>query len=222
MQTEINIYTIQVASGYLCDMKPYIQDLCRAHPQKREGADSWYVRHYSPSGWVSSTEGEKWADYATANPAEVYEKYPYWSSFELDMDQTEFLAYCQHTEQPRITKSRVQKVTIPSEHMPEQLANQTMLMEQVLNLNERCIEQLTRASTLCFNDKVGVPQPGLGLGQYNSLMLCEDACTDRLQGYLDDGWRIIAVCPQPDSRRPDYVLGIYDKDHRTGHGAGRG
>lgn len=24
---------------------------------------------------------------------------------------------------------------------------------------------------------------------------------------LDAGWRILAVCPQPDQRRPDYILG---------------
>ena len=34
-----------------------------------------------------------------------------------------------------------------------------------------------------------------------------DACTDSLQRDLDDGWRILAICVQPDQRRPDYVLG---------------
>lgn len=35
----------------------------------------------------------------------------------------------------------------------------------------------------------------------------EDICTNALQGYLDIGWRIIAVCPAHDRRRPDYILG---------------
>ena len=42
------------------------------------------------------------------------------------------------------------------------------------------------------------------------LLLLSDACTDELQGALRDGWRIIAVCPQPSQRRPDYVLGRYN------------
>jgi hypothetical protein len=34
-----------------------------------------------------------------------------------------------------------------------------------------------------------------------------DLCTDSLRGYLEDGWHILAICPQPKQRRPDYVLG---------------
>lgn len=222
MNVDINIYTVQVAAGYYHEASPYIQAFYDDHPDKRCDQSSYIFRYYAPKGWKSETEGEEWSAWAEANPAEVYEKYPRWEAFDVDMDQSAFLTYCHHVPNPNIIKSRVQKVSIPSELIPNQLANQSVLMEQVLNLNDRCIEQLTRASALCFNEKVGVPQPGLGLNQYNSLMMCEDICTDRLQQYLDDGWRIIAVCPQPDSRRPDYILGIYDKDHRTGHGAERG
>lgn len=32
-------------------------------------------------------------------------------------------------------------------------------------------------------------------------------CTDALQSDLDDGWHILAICPQPGQRRPDYILG---------------
>lgn len=35
----------------------------------------------------------------------------------------------------------------------------------------------------------------------------EDACTNELQKHLDVGWRILAVCPANDARRPDYILG---------------
>lgn len=35
----------------------------------------------------------------------------------------------------------------------------------------------------------------------------EDACTQELQGRLNEGWRILAVCPSNDQRRPDYILG---------------
>jgi hypothetical protein len=34
-----------------------------------------------------------------------------------------------------------------------------------------------------------------------------DLCTEELQTKLDEGWRIVAVCVQPNQRRPDYILG---------------
>lgn len=66
-----------------------------------------------------------------------------------------------------------------------------------------------------FNEKVEVYTPGAGLMLFNSTMLLEDVCTDSLQASLDDGWRIIAACPQPDQRRPDYIMGRYDPLHRS-------
>lgn len=52
-----------------------------------------------------------------------------------------------------------------------------------------------------------VAVPGLGLLQVNKVHLMEDACTDALQEMLEDGWRILAVCPANDTRRPTYILG---------------
>lgn len=49
--------------------------------------------------------------------------------------------------------------------------------------------------------------PNNDLLKYNKVMAVEDLCTDKLQEYLDDNWRMIAVIPQPQQRRPDYVLG---------------
>lgn len=57
-----------------------------------------------------------------------------------------------------------------------------------------------------FNEKTSSEQPGPSLLNVNETLLMEDACTDALQENLDNGWRIIAVCPQP-QRRPDYILG---------------
>lgn len=34
-----------------------------------------------------------------------------------------------------------------------------------------------------------------------------DFCTEALQEMLNDGWRILAVCPPNSQRRPDYILG---------------
>ncbi len=58
-----------------------------------------------------------------------------------------------------------------------------------------------------FNEKVNVHVPGLGLLLIDTVTVLECCCTTDLQTYLDEGWRIIAACPQPDQRRPDYVMG---------------
>jgi len=57
------------------------------------------------------------------------------------------------------------------------------------------------------NTKVNVMVPGLGLLNLNRVVVKTDCCTEELNKCLSQGWRIVAVCPQPDQRRPDYVLG---------------
>lgn len=52
-----------------------------------------------------------------------------------------------------------------------------------------------------------VSVPNIALYEVNEVKLLDNACTDLLQKHLDDGWRILAVCPPNDQRRPDYILG---------------
>ncbi|MEM6625298.1 MAG: hypothetical protein AAGA72_18620 [Pseudomonadota bacterium] len=54
---------------------------------------------------------------------------------------------------------------------------------------------------------VHVHLPNNVLHSFNEVHFEEDACTDAIQELLDEGWRIICVCPPLNSRRPDYILG---------------
>lgn len=72
-----------------------------------------------------------------------------------------------------------------------------------------------------FNERCDVHMPGNALMSFNVTMLMENSCTDELQAQMDKGWRIIAACPQPDQRRPDYILGRFDPTHAPGNGAYR-
>lgn len=52
----------------------------------------------------------------------------------------------------------------------------------------------------------------IGLMQVQRVEVLEDCCTDALQSELDRGWRILAVCPPNDARRPTYVVGHFEKE----------
>ena len=71
-----------------------------------------------------------------------------------------------------------------------------------------------QSSQAMFNNKCNVHVPGLGLMQIDETTWEEDCCTERLQKMLNNGWKILAVCPQPDQRRPDYVLGRNSKNQQ--------
>ena len=85
---------------------------------------------------------------------------------------------------------------------------------KVLSTKEVVIEpkQPEGNSFANYNNKVEVHMPGQALANYNELMLLEDCCTDEVARSLDNGWRIIASCPQPDQRRPDWILGRYNPE----------
>ena len=57
-----------------------------------------------------------------------------------------------------------------------------------------------------YNQLVNVAVGGSTL-HIDAVKVVEDYCTDQLQKELDSGWRIVAVCVQPNQRRPDYILG---------------
>lgn len=56
-------------------------------------------------------------------------------------------------------------------------------------------------------EAVQISVADVGLLLIDEVDFMEDACTHSLQSALDDGWRILAVCPPCAQRRPDYILG---------------
>lgn len=69
------------------------------------------------------------------------------------------------------------------------------------------LEELQTRQRTVINHRINVAVPGFGLMMIKTVQVCLDCCTERLQEYLNDGWQILAICPQPDQRRPDYVIG---------------
>lgn len=54
---------------------------------------------------------------------------------------------------------------------------------------------------------VQVTIPDMALLMIDEVDWLDDACTQELQTRLEQGWRILAVCPPNAQRRPDYILG---------------
>lgn len=82
--------------------------------------------------------------------------------------------------------------------------------DSILNMAEKVLEKMKNIEKMneqLFNRKVEVHVPGNSLLKIDEIEVLQDACTDEIQRHLSKGWRILSVCPQPDQRRPDYILG---------------
>ena len=60
---------------------------------------------------------------------------------------------------------------------------------------------------LLAGSAVQIAVPDMALMYIDEVQILTDYCTDQLQEALNDGWRILAVCPPNSQRRPDYVIG---------------
>ena len=97
---------------------------------------------------------------------------------------------------------------------PEEENPLPVLLQETLKTVEDKINNLTTLvdSTvqIDFNQKCNVHVGGGLLVTFNDLLLKENCCTDVLMSEFNNGWRVMAVCVQPDQPRPDYILGRYN------------
>ena len=78
------------------------------------------------------------------------------------------------------------------------------LQDRLEQLGGRCDD----LSKLCVEGAaVQIAIPDFGLLLITEVDYLDNACTDTVQGRLDEGWRILAVCPPNAQRRPDYIIG---------------
>lgn len=93
--------------------------------------------------------------------------------------------------------------------VPKSVSNSELdVMNMMQGMAEKIEEAMNRFDKQVeFNQRCEVHVPNLGLLNVNNLAYATDYCTESLQDRLQEGYRILAVCPQPDQRRPDYILG---------------
>ncbi len=86
------------------------------------------------------------------------------------------------------------------------MSSHFQVVEHCVHFQSELTVPVPREATV-VNQKVNVAVPGFGLMAIRQVDCRYDLCTDELRRALDDGWQILAICPQPDQRRPDYILG---------------
>jgi len=91
--------------------------------------------------------------------------------------------------------------------------NYTHVIQEIVAVQQKLEDALQKFDKqISFNEKVDVHVSGFALMSINQIGLANDCCTEYLQEILNKGWRILAICVQPDQRRPDYVFGKYNPD----------
>lgn len=101
---------------------------------------------------------------------------------------------------------------------PERLETTLCAMRETLQHMQSNFEAQVTASANqdneTYNERLGLQMPGNALTVFNEFRNVDDICTDELQSeWIAEGWRVVACCPQPDQRRPDYILGRYSQKH---------
>ena len=87
------------------------------------------------------------------------------------------------------------------------------------NINTMLVKLQNRVEELTLDQRRDLPKlasagalvqiaiPDMPLMYVNEIIVETSCCTDIIQDRLNDGWRILAVCPPNAQRRPDYILG---------------
>lgn len=92
---------------------------------------------------------------------------------------------------------------IPSEHINlKPLPRLTMMRDKFRKLNSAIPDERRAAG-----DTYQVNLPGFDLLAMREIGYREDACTEDVDALLKQGWSILAILPQPNHRRPDYIIG---------------
>ena len=66
---------------------------------------------------------------------------------------------------------------------------------------------LLKQSLAVGESVVSIHVANIGLLAIKEVEVLENCCTNELQGRLDEGWSILAICPPNAQRRPDYIIG---------------
>lgn len=93
----------------------------------------------------------------------------------------------------------------------EPIAENCMLVKLQDRLKRLELEVEDGAEAHLRGGVVQIHIPDMVLMAINEVTWLDDVCTETVQGMLDKGWRILAICLPNAARRPDYILGRVTK-----------
>lgn len=179
-------------------------------------------RHIFIDGFTEENQAQcqaQWADFLTA--CERFSLTPL--SYPAGAD---YRSYVTALEDPYVclhgSDALALLAAFPTQVFIKQLIKVELDPAEVFNSVSSKAEAAFVGGQAVYNTKCDVHMPGSMLASYNEVQLLEDSCTDQVQASLAAGWRLIAVCPQPDQRRPDYVLGRFNPEYDGQNRASRG
>lgn len=186
------------------------------------------IEHFAPYGDMSQEDKdkikeEKFAEYLSQDRREILSSGTFVCDIQLFMHDLPKIKFTvtgtrEILIEPNNVDALVQHQKYIDNIVLAQEERMKTMMGSFLKMSEDIANNL-KVDTL--NQKCDVHIGGGLLMTVNETMLLEDSCTDSLQGELNSGWRILAVCVQPDGRRPDYVLGRFNPDLSIGGHATR-
>ena len=199
---EVKMVVAKFQGGWgedICDeLKIFIKE------QDDYGRKSYWSR---PESKNSMTE-DQWKEFIET---EEFAKMPYYGAQTVTMQYEDFIdVKFAMKDETRLRSDSVFKIKVspPQADLFDMIEAHTALMNKQF-------EQLTKFSTQQFNEKCNVPNYDTSMQLINQILLLEDCCSDHLQLALSEGWRIVAISPQPNQRRPDYILGRHTDNPTT-------
>ncbi|ASV42241.1 hypothetical protein [Vibrio phage JSF13] len=196
MLTKTLLHTVVIEGGYKEDIPEGFRYVFES-----KGALSNYLSSWRRPNSITKEDWEVLS--SDEHKQETLNKYPFYEDCKITVQDKELVKLLM-VDQRKVNIKESFEVEVEVPTGADQAENYFLKTMQIM---EKYQNQLERLSNNTFNTKCNLHTGGGALSEYNQLMLCEDICTDELQSKLQNGWRIIAVCVQPDQRRPDYILG---------------
>ncbi len=78
-------------------------------------------------------------------------------------------------------------------------------------LAHAALKNLNPNSAAIVREAVHIHLPNDNLIAMRQVIVLENECTETVDDWLNKGWRMLAILPQPNHRRPDYILGTYER-----------
>jgi hypothetical protein len=205
MKTKTRIHKVQIEGGFEKSSHAYEGDMSEHHIALLKKHSKITTMSQFDYDYVGLKDHGQLGDLlGNRSSEELTTLLPYtkWGTVSITIQDDALLELITHKIKHTVIETTTLEVEVSTENDSAEI-----FFNKTMDIMTRYQEQLERMSKNTYNEKVKVHTGGIALAEYNQTMVKYDCCTDELQQHLQEGWRILSVCVQPDQRRPDYILG---------------